>query len=69
MKGAIGSRAAYKEACRRLGGRAVIWMQDDLCCVGTIWWTFLHCRGSGKTWALAFQNADKRAGRKQETTP
>jgi hypothetical protein len=44
-------------------------MQDDLCHVGTIWWTFLHCRGSGKTWALAFQNADKRAGRKQETAP
>jgi hypothetical protein len=65
----MGSRAAYKEACRRWGGRAVIWYEGDFCHVGVLILGYLFwSKGSGKTWALAFRDADKRAG-KHETAP
>jgi len=66
----MGSRAAYKEACRRWGGDATVALCDGACHVGVRKWLRIFAvKGRGKTWALAFTDADRRAGRKQETTP
>ena len=74
--GAMGSRAAYQEAVRRWGKDAETGMDDkDRCRVGTkiglirIGRFRIGCSrnmDSGKTWALAFADADKRAGIKKE---
>jgi len=60
----MGSRAAYREAVRRWGENAAIWTTNGECFVGTVsWLNRAQRRGWGKTWALAFADADKRAGK------
>ena len=63
VRKAMGSRAAYREAVRRWGKDAFTRIHDGGCQVGIkaslLWWT----KGWGKTWALAFADADRRAGK------
>jgi hypothetical protein len=70
MKSAMGSRAAYKEAVRRWGMRGYVAKgREGVCKVGYEVCGYPVIKGKGKTWTLAFADADKRAGRKQETAP
>ena len=60
----MGSRTAYREAARRYGMRAFVSKgKDGICKVGYEVCGYPVVKGKGKSWALAFKNADRRAGK------